>query len=289
MTYQTGAGLAQFVSGWNPEPQSCTELLSSQRAGQLAATLDIDLTPQDGDALPPMWHWIYFTEWPPTAELGPDGHPRDGHFLPPIPNRRRMFAGGRLTIHSPLILGQQASRTAEVVSTTVKHGKTGELLFVTVRYEFSQNGQPVMTEEQDLVYRSDTGSATPFQRITEPLPAQSTPWAVQPQTHPALLFRFSALTSNAHRIHYDEQYTTAVEGFPALVVHGPLLALYMSELARTNSDKPLRSFGFRLMKPAFVGDPIRAQGTPAADGSSAELAVTSGTDNLHATAQAEYA
>jgi 3-methylfumaryl-CoA hydratase len=289
MSDQAGAGLAHFVSDWKPESQSSTELLGTQRAIDLAATLDIGLSLQHGDALPAMWHWIYFTEWPPTAELGADGHPRDGHFLPPIPNRRRMFAGGRLAIHSPLLLGQPATRDAEVVSTKVKHGKTGELLFVTVRYAFSQDGEPRMTEEHDLVYRSDTGSSTPFQRITEPLPARSTPWAVEPETHPALLFRFSALTSNAHRIHYDEQYTTAVEGFPGLVVHGPLLALYMSELARSNSDKPLHRFDFRLMKPVFVGDPIRAQGTPAADGTSAELSVVSGTDNVHASAQAGYA
>lgn len=289
MSELSDTGLARYVNGWKPEALRSTELLGTARAAELAATLDLDVSPKDGDALPAMWHWVYFPEWPPTAELGADGHPRDGHFLPPIPHRRRMFAGGRLTIHEPLVLGQPTVRDAEVVSTTVKTGKTGELLFVTVRYAFSQDGRPRMVEEQDLVYRSDNGSSTPFQRVTEPLPAPSTPWVAEPATHPALLFRFSALTSNAHRIHYDHRYTTEVEGFPGLVVHGPLLALYMSELARTNSDRPVRTFQFRLSRPVFVGDAIRAQGTPAADGATAELSVTSGADTVHAAAQVTYA
>ncbi|WP_197383359.1 FAS1-like dehydratase domain-containing protein [Mycolicibacterium mengxianglii] len=282
-------GLEQYVSDWQPEPVSSAEVLSAERAAELAATLDLDFVPQPGDALPAMWHWVYFNEWPPTAELGADGHPRDGHFLPPIPHRRRMFAGARLTIHEPLVLGRPATRDAVVTSTRVKQGKTGELLFVTVRYAYSQDDTPRMTEEHDLVYRSDPGSSTPFRRVTEPLPEPSAPWAAEPHTHPALLFRFSALTSNAHRIHYDQEYTTKVEGFPGLVVHGPLLALFMSELARTRSERPLRTFDFRLMRPVFVGDGIRAQGTPAPDGSGAELSVVSGAGDVHASAQAGYA
>lgn len=286
---QASAGLEQYVSDWRPEPVTSADVLDAQRSTELAATLDLDSAPQSGDALPPLWHWVYFADWPPTADLGVDGHPRAGHFLPPIPHRRRMFAGGRLTVHAPLVLGQPATRHAEVAKTTVKHGKTGELLFVTVRYDVSQDGQPRLTEEQDLVYRSDTGSSTSFERATEPLAAQSTPWAFQPATHPALLFRFSALTANAHRIHYDVPYTTQVEGFPGLVVHGPLLALYLSELARANSNRSLRSFQFRLLRPVFVGDEIRVQGTPAADGDTAELSVVSGAANCHASAQANYA
>jgi 3-methylfumaryl-CoA hydratase len=286
--HQSSAGLEQFVSDWSPEPVSSTEILNPQRAAELAATLDLDVSPRSGDALPAMWHWVYFTEWPATADLGADGHPRDGHFLPPIPDRRRMFAGGRLTIHAPLTLGRSATRDAAVVSAQIKRGRSGELLFVTVRYEFSQDGQPRMTEEQDLVYRSDSGSSTPFERVAEPLPPQSTPWAIEPTTHPVLLFRFSALTANGHRIHYDEPYTTRAEGFPGLVVHGPLLAMYMSELARTNSERPLHTFEFRLKRPVFVGDKVRAQGTPSADGASAELSLISGTANVHASAQAGY-
>lgn len=284
----SGAGLQRYVNDWRPQSSSSTEILTTQRAAELAATMDLDFSPQPGGSLPAMWHWVYFTEWPATSELGTDGHPRDGHFLPPIPHRRRMFAGGRMKILEPLTLGQPATRDAAVVSAKVKRGRNGELLFVTVRYEFSQDGRPRMTEEQDLVYRSDAGSSTPFERVTEPLPPPSTPWSAEPTTHPVLLFRFSALTANGHRIHYDEQYTTQVEGFPALVVHGPLLAMYMSELARTKSERPLHTFEFRLMRPVFVGDQIRAQGTPSADGTSAELSLISGTSTVHASARAGY-
>ncbi len=281
--------LDRYIGTWNPEPLSSTEVLSVETAVRVAATLDLAVGLADGDALPPMWHWFFFTEFPPTAELGADGHPRHGHFLPPIPDRRRMFAGARLRIHEPLLLGREATRTCEVVTTKVKHGKTGELLFVTVRNEFSQDGRPRMTEEQDLVYRSDSGSSTSFSAVGEPLGTPTQPWVAEPQTHPALLFRFSALTANSHRIHYDQQYATAVEGYPGLVVHGPLLALYMSELARINSERPLSGFDFRLSRPVFVGDPIRAQGTPDPGGASAELSVISGAATVHATATAAFA
>jgi 3-methylfumaryl-CoA hydratase len=281
--------LDRYIHDWKPEPLTSTDVLGAETAVRFAATLDVDLSAGDGDPLPAMWHWFYFTEFPPTSALGDDGHPRDGRFLPPIPHRRRMFAGARLQIHEPMRLGRSATRTSEVVTTKVKQGKTGELLFVTVRNEFSQDGRSRMTEEQDLVYRSDSGAATPFVKVDAPLEAASAPWVSEPHTHPALLFRFSALTANAHRIHYDQQYTTAVEGFPGLVVHGPLLALYMSELARIRSDKLLSRFDFRLSKPVFVGDPIRAQGTPDADGVTAELSVISGAGTVHATATAGYA
>lgn len=289
MSLQTDTGLEQYVADWHPASLSSTELLTARPSTDLAATLDLDSAPGAGDHLPALWHWVYFTEWPSTSALGADGHPRDGHFLPPIPHRRRMFAGGRLDVHAPLALGQHATRRAEVVSTAVKHGSTGELLFVTVRYTFTQAGRPRITEEQDLVYRSDSGSTIAIERVTEPLADRHTPWAVEPTTHPALLFRFSAMTSNSHRIHYDAEYTSKVEGFPALVVHGPLLALYMAELARTRSDRPVQRLRYRLAKPVFVGDEIRVQGSPAADGATAQLSVVSGSGTVHASAQADYA
>jgi 3-methylfumaryl-CoA hydratase len=148
----------------------------------------------------------------------------------------------------------------------------------------------VFVEEQDLVYRSDDGSATPFSRPTEPLGPQTTPWVSHPQVDSALLFRFSALTANAHRIHYDEPYATGVEGFPGLVVHGPLLAVYLAELARRNGPTSgLSGFEFQLRRPVFVGDEFRVQGTPAGDGKSASLTVVSGAATTHVTATARYA
>lgn len=285
----TPADLARCVSDWQPDPVDTTDVLEPQRARELAATLDLADEMTAGMPLPPLWQWVYFLDWPPTADLGADGHPRDGHFLPPIPHRRRMFAGGRMTVNSALVLGESAARNSAVIAKTVKHGRTGEMLFVTVRHEYRQHGQIRLAEEQDLVYRSDSGSTTPFSRPSEPLAPQSTPWAAKPITHPPLLFRFSALTGNAHRIHYDVPYTTTVEGFAGLVVHGPLLTIYMTELARTNSaGRAIGELEYRLLRPVFVGDEIRIQGTPTGDGRSVELNVLSGNGIIHAWATATY-
>jgi len=282
------AGLGEYVAGWRPAPTTTGDIISAQRAQELAATLDLDDAFTDGDALPLLWQWVYFLDWPKTSELGPDGHPLNGHFLPPIPNRRRMFAGGRATVTSPLVVGEPAVRRSEIAGTAVKSGRSGELLFVTVRHEYRQGDVPRLVEEQDLVYRSDTGTSTPFSRVAEPLPEQSTPWAAHPHPNPALLFRFSALTGNAHRIHYDEVYTTGIEGYPGLVVHGPLLAVYMTELVRAHSaGRGIQGFEFRLSRPVFVGDEFRVQGTPGDDGT--DLAVVSGGDAVHASATARYA
>ncbi len=280
----TEAGLAAFVADWQPGPIDAHDVISAERAAQLAATLDLETAPGAGDPLPLLWQWVHFLDWPRTEELGPDGHPRNGHFLPPIPHRRRMFAGGRLAVTEPLIIGEPAMRHSEVLKTAVKHGRTGELLFVTVRHTYRQGDAVRIVEEQDLVYRSDDGASTPFARVSAPLPPPQTPWVEHPQTHPALLFRFSALTGNAHRIHYDEAYTTSTEGFPALVVHGPLLAVYLAELVRAKvPDRAIGDFTFRLQKPVFVGDDIRVQGTP---GDPIELAVVSGAGDVHASATA---
>jgi 3-methylfumaryl-CoA hydratase len=278
--------LADYVADWHPQPVLVEDTIAAAGVNRLAATLDLDQRFRDGDALPLLWQWIFFLDWPRTSELGPDGHPRDGVFLPPIPNRRRMFAGGRVTVHTPLRIGLPAQRHSEVAAKNVKHGRTGEMLFVTVRHTYRQDGAECITEEQDLVYRSDDGTSTPFARSTEPAAASTAPWSAHPHTHPGLLFRFSALTGNAHRIHYDEAYTTGVEGFPALVVHGPLLAVYMAELLRAHAPAAVARFEFRLQKPVFVGDDIRVEGTPSDSG--VELAVVSGSESRHAAATAAF-
>ena len=280
--------LARHVEDWRPPDTDHADVIAARRVRELAATLDIDESFADGDALPALWHWLFFLDWPRGSELGSDGHPRDGVFLPPIPDRRRMFAGGRLSLVAPLVIGEAATRHAQVTKTTVKHGRSGDLLFVTVRSSYRQRGREVFVEEQDLVYRSDSGTSTPYARVTEPLEPPPAPWVVQPRPGPALLFRFSALTGNAHRIHYDQGYTTGVEGYPGVVVHGPLLAVYMAELARAQAaGRRLRDFEFRLSRPVFVGDEFRVQGTPTTDG--AELAVMSGGGAVHASATARYA
>jgi 3-methylfumaryl-CoA hydratase len=282
--------LARHVEDWRPPATDGADVIAARRVRELAASLDIEESFADGDALPVLWHWLFFQDWPKGNELGADGHPRDGVFVPPIPNRRRMFAGGRLTIVAPLLIGEAATRHAQVTKTSVKHGRSGDLLFVTVRSEYRQRDREVLVEEQDLVYRSDDGSATPFSRPSEPLGPQTTPWVSHPHVDSALLFRFSSLTANAHRIHYDEPYATGVEGFPGLVVHGPLLAVYLAELACCNGPTTgLSVFEFQLRRPVFVGDEFRVQGIPADDGKSANLAVVSGLATTHVTAMARYA
>jgi 3-methylfumaryl-CoA hydratase len=278
-------GLDAFVADWHPEPVTVDDVILPRIADQLAATLDLGQRFAAGDALPLLWHWVFFLDWPATAQLGPDGHPVRGAFLPPIPDRRRMFAGGRVTVDRPLQVGERATRHSEIVGTALKHGRTGEMFFVTVRHTYRQDDTVCLVEDQDLVYRSDSGSATSFSRVAEPLAPAIAPWHASPHTYPTLLFRFSALTGNAHRIHYDEVYTTQVEGYPGLVVHGPLLAIYLAELVRAhNPGHTVAHFGFRLHKPVFAGDEIRVEGTPGEG--AVDLAVVSGGANVHASARA---
>ncbi|MCX5045430.1 MaoC family dehydratase N-terminal domain-containing protein [Aldersonia sp. NBC_00410] len=289
MTHSTTeTGLGRFVGDWHPEPVDEHDELAASQATRLAATLELRDTFGAGDALPIPWHWVYFPDWPKGSELGVDGHPRDGHFLPPIPNRRRMFAGSRIEVHKPLRVGRPATKRARLARVQEKTGRSGEMLFVTIRSEYRQDDALCVVEEQNLVYRSDTGSATAFARNPEQLPESGAPWHADLQPDEALLFRFSALTSNAHRIHYDHPYVTGVEGYPGLVVHGPLLAVYMAELARSNG-KVLSNFEFRLQSPAILGDPLRVEGTPASNAGTVELAVVSGGGRVHASATGQFA
>ena len=227
-----------------------------------------------GDPLPPLWHWFYLLDHPAQANIGADGHPVGGAFLPPIPGRRRMFAGGRLRLDAPIGVGTELSSRSAVADVSVKSGRSGDLAFVTVRHELTADGVPVGTEEQDIVYRSEPDGASP--RVV-PRPGTGAPeppgeWRSELATDPVLLFRFSALTYNGHRIHYDRPYATQAEGYPDLVVHGPLLALLALELPRIGApEQPVRSFAYRLVRPAFL--PARLISAGRTSASSAEITV----------------
>ncbi|HVV09452.1 hypothetical protein [Amycolatopsis sp.] len=275
--------LGGYVTDWRPGPVHAADELPPGPAGALSAVFD---QASPAGALPPLWHWLYFLDWPGQSELGADGHPRDGHFLPPIPDRRRMFAGGRLEVRRSLELGKRAEKVSTLGEVAVKQGRTGEMMFVTVRSEFSQDGEVRVVEEQDIVYRSgeDERRGGLLQLDSADAPASDAEWQLDKRPDSRLLFRFSALTANAHRIHYDEPYVTGVEGYPGLVVHGPLLILLMLELVR---DKEVRSLSYRLRKPLFVGEHLRALGDPAGEG--ATLRVASGRDERHATAEVRFA
>ena len=212
------------------EIREVTELITPGPAQALAGLLGVPLA----DAgLPLLWHWVYLLDRPPQAILGADGHPaRDAIPTPPGPGLRRMFAGGRVSQHGPLRIGTEATRRTWQASSSLKQGRSGPLHFVTVRTEISQGGQVVITEEQDLVYREPTPAGAPEPAAApdaQPPPADPGDWRVE--VNPVLLFRFSALTYNAHRIHYDRDYARG-EGYPGLLVHGPLQALLMAEQAR---------------------------------------------------------
>jgi len=247
------------------EVREVTELITPGPAEALAGLLGV---PLPGPDLPLLWHWVYLLDRPPQAILGRDGHPaRGGIPVPPGPGLRRMFAGGRAWRHGPLRIGAQATRRTWQASSAVKQGRSGPLHFVTVRTEISQGGRVVVTEEQDLVYR-EPAPATPAALApaapgSPPAAAAAPPAgdAGQPvEVNPVLLFRFSALTYNAHRIHYDRDYARG-EGYPDLVVHGPLQALLMAELARPGLPERCE-YSYRLVAPLFDGQGLIVSAAP---------------------------
>ncbi|MGK3208872.1 FAS1-like dehydratase domain-containing protein [Amycolatopsis sp. MEPSY49] len=249
--------LADAVAGWQPDAVETSEVIGAWPAAAFAALLD---QPAPAGPLPPLWHWFHFLEPTPQAALGDDGHPAHGRFLPPIPDRRRMIAGGRLAVRSPIRVGDRIDRRSELAGVTVKEGRSGQLAFVTVRHEYRRGGELLLTEHQDVVYRSQPAGHR--RQLAEPERAAEPPhdWKISTPTGPQLLFRFSALTYNTHRIHYDQPYVTDVEGYPGLVVHGPLLALLLLEIPRRHGDRPVTSFDYRLSSPVFAGATVLTHG-----------------------------
>ena len=224
-----------------------TELITPEPSEALANLLGTDIPSVE---LPTLWHWIHLLEKRPHADLGPDGHPTFGIPAPPGPGRKRMFAGGRVSTHAPLVFGKPATRTTWVAGALEKQGSTGALMFVTVRNEYTQEGRLSIVDENDIVYRTP-GSSLAMQVGTlqdEPEPAPREPFLTLTADE-ALLFRFSALTYNAHRIHYDHNWVRE-EGYSDLVVHGPLQALMMGELIRRSGEGLVgKKLAYRLVSP----------------------------------------
>ncbi|WTB87295.1 hypothetical protein OIE99_03050 [Streptomyces cellulosae] len=287
----SAAPLSSYVETWNPGPVTAHDPMDPAPTTAVSALLDLPRpAARPGDPLPPLWQWFHFLHWPAQRELGSDGHLRDARFLPPVPDRQRMFAGGRCDIVEPLRLGEPAERVSSLAAVTPKQGRTGELLFVTERQEFRQSGRLCMVEEQDIVYRSGRSGAGEHPSTIDEcsVPVAENPWHLRLQPDPILLFRLSALTANAHRIHYDAPYCRDTEGYPGLVVHGPLLALLMLDVVRRNAPgRQVRSLSFRLRRPVFAGEHLVAEGTES--GGTVRLQAATHRDPRHATAEVTFA
>ncbi|KHL01352.1 FAS1-like dehydratase domain-containing protein [Sinomonas humi] len=275
---------------WTAQTVVTEELLDPAPVAALAALLDDGLSaPGEGDELPPLWHWAALPRWAASGELGPDGHPRRGGFLPPIGLPRRMFAGGNLIFHGALRVGSTIRRESEVVSVAEKTGRSGPLVIVDVATRlFDEFGELAVTEMQNLVYREAAVKTEGAEAQIAPLePPTSTPPPAQPlrrlsehewefRTDASLLARFSAATANAHRIHYDWPYATRVEGYPGLLVHGPLQAIALTELHRLSGGARVERLRHRGLAPLFCGEPARLRATY--DGSGSALLELSGTN-----------
>ena len=241
---------------WIGVARTSSVLLDASQANRMAATLDREPTFDNGDELPPGWHWLYFHDIVPSSRLGSDGHPALGETMPPVPLPRRMWAGGTLAFDSPLCLGDTATRTTTVRDVTEKHGRTGDLYFVTVDHGIAVDGQPAITETQTIVYREMPTGAVPIEGPTARADAEfSASW----QLDSTALFRYSALTFNGHRIHYDADYARSVEGYANVVVHGPLLATLLMDLALRNHG-PLHTFSYRARSPLVLPDGFTVNG-----------------------------
>lgn len=262
MTSSSGPDLA----AWHGRTERVEDDLSPAQARAVAAMLDLpdlaNVTFPVGDAIPPLWQWFYFLPKAPQSALDTDGHPKRGGFLPPITLPRRMFAGARMTMHTPLRLGIPAVRTGTIVKVEEKDGRSGRLAFVTVAYRFEQDGELCIEEEQDIVYREQGAPVTAPEVLPwSPVPDGARARLVTPDSR--LLFRFSALTFNAHRIHYDREYARNEEGYPGLVVHGPLTAVLLMHLAASlRPNAPLTRFSFRGLAPIFDLAPFRLVAVP---------------------------
>ncbi len=257
---------------WIGREQVVEDVMDPARAQALHATLERPgAPPTAGDPLPPLWHWIYFWSIAPKGALGPDGHLALGRFLPPMDLPRRMWAGSRFTFHRSPILGASAERRSTIADVVLKEGRSGPLAFVTVQHRLSDGDGLCIEEEQDLVFRSAQKPGV------DPAPHKLAPsdppvWNRRVTPDPVLLFRYSALTFNGHRIHYDRDFACGTEGYPGLIVHGPLLGLLMCQLG-LDENKPRRPAGyrFRLSQPIFAHQSFAVAGSPLDGGREAKL------------------
>ena len=262
--------MRQPLTDWIGRQETTDDRITAAPLTGWRATLDKPDGPaQDGEVLPPLTHWLYFLPRARASDIGPDGHPRRGGFLPPVDLPRRMWAGGRVRFHQPLRVGEAVRRVSTIKDVREKTGRSGALVFVVVEHRIDGPGGLAIIEEHDIVYRDLPAADAP------PSPPRASDkaavWHEPMRADPVLLFRYSALTFNGHRIHYDRTYAVEEEGYPGLVVHGPLIATLLADLAaRHAGGRALTRFDYRVERPIFDVDPFSLNGAPVGDGT-AEL------------------
>lgn len=273
-------------TSWKGRTEERADYASAGPLNRLSATLDRDDAPfANGDNLPPLAHWLYFLPDEKQRDIGADGHAKRGGFLPPIHDLpRRMWAGSRISFPGKLRVGEEIVRRSTIANVALKEGSTGKLAFVTVRHEISPRGGDVaIIDEHDIVYRA----LQPAGATREPPTAERGEWSRSITPDPVLLFRYSALTFNGHRIHYDRDYTTGVEGYPGLVVHGPLIATLLLDLVRRFApDRQIIAYTFRAVSPLFDGGEARLNGTPPDADGVVKLWANDANDRVTMTAEA---
>ncbi|MDH1475454.1 MaoC family dehydratase N-terminal domain-containing protein [Comamonas thiooxydans] len=274
-TVQIDAATMTKLQSWQERSETMSDVITAAPLRALSATLDRDdPVPEDGSAVPALWHWLYFLPHARQSEIGPDGHPRRGGFLPPVPLPRRMWAGGRLRweADNPLRLGQEVQRISTIRSVQHKTGRSGELLFVLVEHQFLNHDGLALVEEHDIVYRAAARPGDPVPPPQQPPLAGQAAWSRSIVPDDVLLFRYSALTFNGHRIHYDRRYVTQVEGYPGLIVHGPLIATLLLDLLRRQlPGARVVAFDFKALRPTFDLHPFSVHGKPREDGRTIDL------------------
>jgi 3-methylfumaryl-CoA hydratase len=240
----------EHLKTWINRTESTHDVASVVPLKALSATLDRDDAIDLGSEISPCWHWLYFLPLHKQSEIGADGHAKRGGFLPPVPLPRRMWAGSRIEFHAPVRAGQAISRNSKILDVRLKEGRTGPLVFVNVEHQIRAEGQLAITEQHDIVYRDmPAPNEAPPEGVLAPTNAT---WTREIHPDDVLLFRYSALTFNGHRIHYDRRYVTQVEGYPGLIVHGPLIAtLLLDLLRRSMPNAQVKTFAFKAMKPIF--------------------------------------
>jgi 3-methylfumaryl-CoA hydratase len=270
---------------WIGRTEQATDTVTAQLVKGLRATLFMDIgAPKPGDAAPWTVHWCLTQPVYPMAQLSADGHPTRGGFLPPVPLPRRMWAGGELEFFEPLRVGDEATRTSRISDVTMKTGSTGVLCFVSVKHEITTPRGTAIRERQDIVYRDMSAPQAAAPAPTPPPP----PVAKHRESHiadPVLLFRYSALTFNGHRIHYDRDYVTKVEGYPGLIFHGPLQAAFIVELAaRLHGGIAPKKFIYRGLQPLFEGSEFSANANDTSAGMELWIANSAGQPTMKGTA-----